>query len=301
MNSKQIKLAMVSILGAGALTLSLMGAQAQVFSTPYGNLPYGVNPVRLSPSAPYLTNPYNLNTQDYSVFGGSNGSAAFPVGPLNNGYGYGYYGLGGSTSPMASAAYFGYGLPTAFAGYPYGYAITGIGPFNAGSNISVADGPLSGGFALVNPNGAYFVGPNGQPADPTLLNGGTIGPVYGRKGGITGIYGRKASNAGAQPDNGMEANTAEMSQASLQQLISTRQDANFNLHINWLGDPAMIAAMNVTLLNQYHLPVVSSGTFNGTPVTFAANRDVYSARYYRANIQFTNGEVATVTGRIRRK
>ena len=282
MNSNQMKHATVSILGAGALTLSLMGARAQVIPTPY------------------TTNRVNMNTQSYSTFGETNSAAAFTLGALNNGYGYGYYGLGGSTSPLASAAYFGYGLPNLFGGYPYGYAVNGSGTVYAGSNISVADTPLSGGFAFVNPNGAVFVGPNGQPSDPDLTNGGTITSVYGRTGGINRIYGRKNRNVGAQTTNvaGTDATTA--APVSLNQLISAQQDANFNLRIRWLGDPTKIETMNVTLLNQYHLPVASNTASNGSPVTFAASRDMYAARYYRVDIQFADGAVTTMTGTVKR-
>ena len=300
MNSKQTKQAMYATLTAVSLTLSLTGARAQVVSTPYGNLPYGAKPVSLSPAAPYTTNRFNTNTQNYGVFGGANGAAAFPANALNSGYGSSFYGLGGSTSPFASAAYFGYGLPAVFGGYPYGYAANGLGSVYAGSNISVADSPLSGGFAVVNPNGAYFVGPNGQPSDPALTNGGTITPLTGSTGGINRIPARTSRNANTQPGIGQNTDSATAGPVSLKQMISAMQDANFNLRIQWLGDSAVIDAMNVTLLNQYHLPLVSNTASNGKPVTFAASRDVYAARYYRVDIQYTDGAVATVTGRIKR-
>lgn len=300
MNSNQTKQANYAIFTAAALMLSLTGARAQVVSTPYGNLPYGAKPVGLSPSAPYTANRYNTNTQNYSVFGGTNGVAAFPVGALNNGYGYGFYGLGGSTSPLASAAYFGYGLPTAFAGYPFGYAVSGLGSLYAGSNISVIDSPLSGGFSVVNPNGAYFVGPNGQLSDPVLTNGGSVSSLNGNAGGITRLASRNSRNTNSKAGNGSGMDMSNAGPVSLNQMIGATQDASLNLRIKWLGDPALIDAMNVTLLNQYHLPVVSNTASNGKPVTFAASPDVYAAQYYRVDIQFTDGAVTTVTGKIKR-
>lgn len=202
MNSKQTKQANYAIFTAAALTLSLIGARAQVVSTPYGNLPYGAKPVSLSPSAPYTTNRFNTNTQNYGVFGGANGAAAFPTGALNSGYASSFYGLGGSTSPFASAAYFGYGLPTLFGGYPYGYAANGLGSVYAGSNISVIDSPLNGGFTVINPNGAYFVGPNGQPSDFALTNGGTITSLSGSNGGINRLPVHSGRNANTQAGTG---------------------------------------------------------------------------------------------------
>jgi len=280
MNSKQ---AAYTTLAAGAWMLSLTGVRAQGIVTPYGPLPF------------------SALSQPYSVFGGTNGMAAFPVGPLNNGYGYNPYGLGGSTSPGASAAYFGYGLPTAFGGYPYGYAVNGNRNVYAGSNISVVDSPLSGGFAAIDPLGATFVGPNGLPSDPALMNGGNITSIYGRTGGINGVYGRKGRNANAQTGNGQDtASNALADREALQRRIGVQQDANFNLRIGWLDAPALIDTMNVTLLNQYHLPVASSMASNGLPVTFPANRDTYAARYYRVDIQFADGERATVTGKLKR-
>lgn len=310
MNNKTIynKQAVRAVLGVGAFLLTACGTQAQgVFLLNNGN-----------------NGRSNGFGQNYGVFGGANGMAAYPVGGVNSGYGYSFYGVGGLTSPAATAAYFGYGIPSLFGSYPYGYATNGFGyngsGFNgngsigngtlyAGSNISVVDSPLSGGFATVNPAGATFVGPNGQPSNPALTNGGSITPLSSRTGGITRLpvnSGRNGSAAsGTQAGNeaakaALPSGTEALSPLSLKQMIGAQRDANFNLRIGWRGDPAMIDSMSVTLLNQYHLPLVANSASSGQPVTFAANPNVYAARYYRADIRFADGAVTTVTGTITR-
>ena len=172
------------------------------------------------------------------------------------------------------------------------------------------DSPLSGGFAAVNPAGATFVGPNGQPSDPALTNGGSITPFSGRTGGISRLpvnSGRNANVASGASLGNNAANPAltqsgsqALSPLSIKQMIGAQRDANFNLRIGWRGDPSMIDSMSVTLLNAYHLPIISNSASNGQPVIFAANRSLYVARYYRADIQFADGAVTTVTGQITR-
>ena len=286
---------------AGALMLSLNGVGAQGVST--SNSAAGSTRVKQPVATPRAasrvaaTPQNNSSTPNYNLFHGGNGISAYPSVVLNNGYGYGAYGLGGTVGSAAEAAYFGYGL-AAFGGYPSGNAGSNI---YAGNGISVVDSPLAGGFAVVNPNGAYFVGPNGQPSAPALINGGTIAPNEGQNGGIIPLPSRNANaQNGQNTASGAGSNTNTSAPISLQQLIVARQDANFNLRIGWLGNPAMIDAMNVTLLNQYHLPLVSNTASNGKPVTFAGNRNVYAARYYRVDIQFADGATTTMTGRIKR-
>jgi hypothetical protein len=284
-------------LAAAALMLPQIGSQAQYAPNPYG---------AASRRASVSVDPFYTSLYPYGVFGGAAGQAAYPVGAVNNGYGYGYYGIGGSTSPQASAAYFGYGLPNAYAGYPYGYAVNGFGNVYTGDNISVVNGPLNGGFAVVNPNGAYFIGPNGTPATPQISAGGNITTGPASNGDINVLPNRGVPNANPQyPPLGSNQNPGNTnanitSPTALRRMVVAQQDANFNVNIGWIGDPKLVAGMRVTLLNRYHLPIISGTTSDGLPVTFTANPGVYAARYYRADIQLRSGAVVSVMGNIQR-
>lgn len=268
---KIISKAAGTVFTVSAFALNIAGANAQVVSTPYGNLPAGATPISLSPSAPYTLNPFNTNTQNYSVFGGTNGSPYSALGYTNPYDLSGYGGLGGlGIYDIGSGSLLG-----SFAAMPLGSGLTFLGD-NYG-----------GGYATFGANGSIIVNP-GQGYNPYLSS-----------------FNQNPYNQGMLPPNSRSANngnnSADGSDANssvpmpLSQAITVQRGRGFDLSVLWRGNPDRIASMKVTLLNRYHLPVAKQVTDGVAPAYFAANQNTFAARYYRVEVQYADGATAAIT------
>jgi len=230
----------------------------------YPTVPFGYQPVNLSPTAPYLTNPYNRTTQGYNVFNGTDqtntNNFVFPYGMVNFGYPGNYFDPSFGFSPFA------YGLNT------------------YGGNIDIVSAPYYGGFTTIGQNGVVL---DAAGQGYMAANGGNVGyvPIYNPYG-----------NLNTRAINGVP--NGAYSKPTLSQMIGVERGHNFDVSIAWQGDPTLLQSMTVTLLNRFRQPITQQVVTGQQAAYFSPSVKTSAARYYKADIQFVDGARSSIVARI---
>ncbi len=270
-----------SVLAVGVFELVSLQAQAQVASTSrsaaVSHSTTGVTTdARMNGGAPAS----HVGANGVNIAGSTNNASSGSAGNVYNG--------------ANAMTYFGYPDSSGYGSY---FARPSFGGFNSGTfgsgNITFIGSDTYGGFATLGPGGTHLFGqasgyiPVGNPGsaayNPSANNVNAAAPHS------NSLSGKSAQDTQAKPE-----------EPSLVQSLFVRRGRNFDVSIGWRGNPKLIGGLTVTLLNRYHLPVSQQTAEAGTEAYFPANKDTFSAQYYRVDVQYADGAVASLMASLQK-
>lgn len=261
-----------SVFAVGALALSLAGAKAQVVTSPYGVQIGGM-------SGGVFTSPYM--GYGYNALGGN----PYGIQGYINPYGISSY------SPLGGVVY-----PQGNIGIPLANRSIAVPTPNVSNAIPIGGGveymnPNYGGVTVTQGNGYDYMGPQGN-YNPYVDVSASNNPLYNQS------Y-QQAQYNNYLNDRRADALAQSQMPLTLAQSILVQRQRNFGLTFVWRGDPRQLLSMKVTLLNSLHLPVSSAFGEYGKPAVFEPNPYTYAARYYRVDVQYTDGTQDSTMGTVR--
>ncbi len=200
----------------------------------------------------------------------------------------------GNVYTGSALSYFGYPDFSGFGSYLGQSSFSGFnGGTLGGGNITFIGSDTYGGFSTLGPSGTYSFGqtigynPIADPASPAYNpNANNVNSARSRSGSL---------NGGSSQDT-----QAKPLEPSLVQSLFVRRGRNFDVSIGWRGDSRLISSLTVTLLNRYHLPISQQTAEAGTEAYFPANKDTFSAQYYRVDVQYADGAVASLVASLQK-
>lgn len=264
-----------SVLAVGVFALVSSQAQAQGVST--------------SRSAAV-----SRSTTNVRVNGGTSSARIGANGVTANSSNINNSNTGNVTTGGSALSYFGY---PDFGGFGSYFGRSSLGGFNGGTlgggSITVVGSDTYGGFATLGPSGTYSFGqtsgynPVGDPASPVYNpNANNVNSAKLRSGRLNNEVAQSAQTQPLEP--------------SLVQSLFVKRGRSFDVSIGWRGDPKIISGLTVTLLNRYHLPVSRQTAEAGTEAYFPANKDTFSAQYFRVDVQYADGAVASLVSSLQK-
>lgn len=108
------------------------------------------------------------------------------------------------------------------------------------------------------------------------------------------------SGAAAQAEKRSAAATpdAPSTPMGLTQAVTVKRGHDYSLSFGWRSDPRIVRAMQVTLLDRYHLPVAQQASEAGKPIVFLPTSKTYAGRYYRVSVVYSDGAIAMLMGTV---